>query len=159
MLKNQAVLFIEKITMIPFEGFEQLKKESLSDGFNFLVRLESEWNKAENRFDQDGEGIYALFKDHKLVGIGGVNRISQATDNERIGRLRRFYISKAHRRNGFGKILLDYILMDAKLHFNTIQLKTDALFAAKFYENFGFNTITGDTTVTHELNFSEDQLN
>ena len=53
------------------------------------------------------------FSREKLIGIGGLNE-DPYTENNKIGRVRRFYIAKEYRRKGVGRLLLLRILSDAK---------------------------------------------
>ena len=40
---------------------------------------------------------------------------------------------------------------EAKIHFYSIQLRTDNKSAAAFYEKYGFKKVTNNISVTHEL--------
>ena len=54
-----------------------------------------------------------VFFKGKVNGIGGLNE-DPYTENNKIGRVRRFYIAKEYRRKGVGRLLLLRILSDAK---------------------------------------------
>ncbi len=64
------------------------------------------------------------FSREKLIGIGGLNE-DPYTENNKIGRLRRFYILKNYRRIGLGKLLLNQLLSYAEKNFKVVVLHTD----------------------------------
>ncbi|WP_410982849.1 GNAT family N-acetyltransferase [Bacillus cereus] len=79
-----------------------------------------------------GECLYGVFQGEVLIGIGGINQ-DPYTKAKAVGRLRRFYISKAYRRKGIGNLLLKKILSDAKKHFQIVVLYTDTEQGSQFY--------------------------
>lgn len=94
------MLKIIQITQLPTQ-LEELILCAQKEDFRFLERLKSEFETCENRFDQVGEALFAVFKDKQLIGIGGVNRQSSVFTNslsnpkpmiplDEIGRIRRF---------------------------------------------------------------------
>ena len=56
-----------------------------------------------------------------LIGVGGLNEDPYTKDNK-IGRLRRFYISRDYRRLGLGNLLLNQLLCHAEKYFEVIVL-------------------------------------
>ena len=76
-----------------------------------------------------------------LIGVGGLNEDPYTKDNK-IGRLRRFYISRDYRRLGLGNLLLNQLLCHAEKYFEVIVLHTDTKQGDVFYTANGF--IKGD---------------
>jgi hypothetical protein len=69
-----------------------LVKESKEEGFRFLERLVSDYKNGTNNFNKPGEFLYGMFnKEGVLIAIGGLN-IDPYSNEQRIGRLRRFYV-------------------------------------------------------------------
>ncbi|MEN1937862.1 GNAT family N-acetyltransferase [Paenibacillus sp. 102] len=91
-----------------------LVEESKKEGFNFLIKLVNEYRNKTNIFNKKGECLYGVFQGEVLIGIGGINQ-DPYTKAKAVGRLRRFYISKAYRRKGIENLLLKKILSDAKV--------------------------------------------
>ncbi len=60
------------------------------------------------------------------------------TENNKIGRLRRFYILKNYRRIGLGKLLLNQLLSYAEKNFKVVVLHTDTKQGDAFYTANGF---------------------
>lgn len=60
------------------------------------------------------------------------------TENNKIGRLRRFYIAKDYRRIGLGKLLLNKLLSHAEKYFKVVVLHTDTKQGDVFYTANGF---------------------
>ncbi len=58
--------------------------------------------------------------------------------NNKIGRLRRFYIAKDYRRIGLGKLLLKRLLYHAEKYFKVVVLHTDTKQGDAFYIANGF---------------------
>jgi ribosomal protein S18 acetylase RimI-like enzyme len=71
------------------------------------------------------------------VSVGGLN-IAPFSDEDKVGRLRRFYVKKEFRREGIGTLLLRQIVNDASHYFSFLVLNTDTVQADKFYTSFGF---------------------
>lgn len=115
-----------------------LVNESKSEGFRFLERLVTDYKSGMNTFSKPGEVLYGLFNGTgKLVAVGGLTIDPNAGDNK-IGRLRRFYVARNERKNGFGRLLVDKILQEARTHFNVVVLYTDTEEASRFYSRIGF---------------------
>ncbi len=114
-----------------------LVQESKEEGFNFLIKLINEYESKRNTFSKRGECLYGIFREDKIIGIGGLNQ-NPNTKDIKIGRLRRFYISKDYRRIGLGKLLLKQLLSHAEKYFHVIVLHTDTKQGDKFYSANGF---------------------
>lgn len=95
-----------------------------------------------------------FFQGEKLIGIGGLNE-DPYTENNKIGRVRRFYIAKEYRRKGLGRLLLARILSDAKTHFNIVVLHTDTEQGDEFYTSSGFVKGIKFVGASHYLNLSK----
>ncbi|MGH0593488.1 GNAT family N-acetyltransferase [Bacillus pretiosus] len=116
---------------------DYLVQESKEEGFNFLIKLISEYENKINIFNKTGECLYGIFQGEKLIGIGGLNE-DPYTENNTIGRLRRFYISKNYRRKGLGNLLLNRLLLHAEKYFKVVVLHTDSKQGDVFYNANGF---------------------
>ena len=137
-----------KVKKIPFDGFESLKQESQMEGFNFLKRLKDEWQADINRFSLKGEALYIVCYESELIAIGGINQ-DPYLQQEKHGRLRRFYVKKSWRRKKVGKALLYFIVENHAHFFETIGLYTQHEKAAAFYLNVGFETVHDEYKITH----------
>ena len=126
-----------------------LVKESKENGFRFLERLVNDYENGTNNFNKPGESLYGVFnKEGQLIAIGGLN-IDPYSGEQQIGRLRRFYVSRHYRRKGFGKLLLNKIIYDAKNHYKVLVLNTDTEQANKFYTSLGFSEEIYPNTTHH----------
>jgi len=139
---NREVIIIKSVEIKKIIDLSQLDithliKESKEEGFHFIPKLVNEYKSKTNTFSKMGECLYGIFHEDTLIGIGGLNQDSY-TKTETIGRLRRFYISKAYRRKGLGNLLLKRILSDAREHFQIVVLYTDTERASQFYTSNGF---------------------
>ena len=114
-----------------------LIEESKEEGFHFLLKLINEYKNNTNTFSGIGECLYGIFQDDVLIGIAGVNQ-DPYSKNNKIGRLRRFYVSKAYRQKGVGSLLLKRMLCEAKEYFQVVVLYTDTKRASQFYVSNGF---------------------
>lgn len=117
-------IHIQQIENLMKYEISHLVQDSKEGGFNFLIKLINEYENKINVFNKTGEYLYGIFQGEKLIGIGGLNE-DPYTENNKIGRVRRFYIAKEYRRKGLGRLLLVRILSDAKKYFNIVVLNTD----------------------------------
>ncbi|MFK4469068.1 GNAT superfamily N-acetyltransferase [Bacillus sp. RC252] len=131
-----------------------LIQESTKEGFNFLIKLINEYESKRNTFSKTGECLYGIFRGNTLIGIGGLNQDPYTKDNK-IGRLRRFYIAKDYRRKGLGKLLLGRILGDAKIYFTIVVLHTDTEQGDQFYTSNGFVKGAMYVGTSHYLNLDK----
>ncbi len=133
---------LKEIQMKKFEDvfkyeIHHLVQESKEEGFNFLTKLVNEYESEVNTFNKTGECLYGMFQEEMLIGIGGLNQDPYTEDNK-IGRLRRFYISKDYRRIGLGNLLLNRLLSHAEKYFQIVILHTDTKQGDAFYMANGF---------------------
>ncbi|MFT0600381.1 GNAT family N-acetyltransferase [Bacillus cereus] len=130
-------MHIQQIENLMKYEFKYLVQESKEEGFNFLKKLINEYENELNTFNKSGECLYGIFQGEKLIGIGGLNA-DPYTENNKIGRLRRFYIAKDYRRIGLGKLLLNKLLSHAEKYFKVVVLHTDTKQGDVFYTANGF---------------------
>lgn len=142
---------IKALTELP-EDFHLLETESKSEGFNFLVKMKTEWASGKNRFDKPGEKVFGIFDQDKLVAIGGINIDPYAGDTS-IGRVRHLYVLRNHRRQQLGAKLIAEIVRFGAQNFTKLRLRTDTVAAAEFYEKLGFKTVD-DSSASHEWVFN-----
>ncbi|MEC3855063.1 GNAT family N-acetyltransferase [Bacillus sp. WOD8 KX774193] len=130
-------MHIQQIENLMKYEFKYLVQESKEEGFKFLKKLINEYENELNTFNKSGECLYGIFQGEKLIGIGGLN-VDPYTENNKIGRLRRFYIAKDYRRIGLGKLLLNKLLSHAEKYFKVVVLHTDTKQGDVFYTANGF---------------------
>lgn len=142
---------IERIFDIDFSAFAILKQESLQEGFIFLHKFEKEWNSGRIRFDREGEGLFLVKKNNKIIGIGGVTISPAAPPTTGIGRIRSLYIKQEARGLGAGTLLLNHIIDFSEQNFAYLQLQTKKRMATNFYKKFGFEKLKGTFEVSHQM--------
>ena len=130
-------IHIQQIENLMEYEFSHLVQDSEEEGFNFLIRLISEYKNEINTFNKTGECLYGVFQGDMLIGVGGLNEDPYTKDNK-IGRLRRFYISRDYRRLGLGNLLLNQLLCHAEKYFEVIVLYADTKQGDAFYTANGF---------------------
>ena len=137
---------ILRLTALDSARLDPILAASRREGFRFVARLCEEWASGVNRFEEPGEAFFGVFIGTNLVGIGGLNRQTEAT-----GRLRRFYILPAYRRQGLGRRLLCHVLTHAADHFRCVVLRTDTPAADRFYQACGFARAADSGNATHRI--------
>lgn len=140
-------LEVREIRALP-DGIVALEAAAISEGFRFLTRLLLEWENGSNRFDQPGECLLGVWREGELIAIGGLSRDPHACGQT--GRLRRFYVAPAARRQGAGETLVKALLARAAPHFQTVRLLTDTQAGAAFYVYCGFRCVQSDSA-SHEI--------
>lgn len=131
----------------------ELLRDSRGEGFDFLVRLESDWRSGRNRFGLPGEALFAVAVavGGATVGLCGLN-VDPYQSDPRVGRLRHLYVLAGHRRRGWGSRLVRHAVGHARAAaFREIRLRTDTRPAARFYEGLGFRRRSGVPHSTHVL--------
>lgn len=149
-ITNSAPYTIIPCTTLP-DSFKLLLNSSTQEGFNFLLRLQQEFESSTNLFNQVGEVLCAVYKGMELIALGGINQWGSIA--ERRGRLRRFYVLPTYRQQGIGRLLLTHLEHKAQPHFDTLYLYTDTLTAAQFYQACGYSTCN-----EYEANFKKSLL-
>jgi GNAT superfamily N-acetyltransferase len=153
-VRRKCFMHINKIIDIGKVDFSSLVEESREEGFRFLDRLVNEYKNGTNNFNKPSEALYGVYTHEGiLIGIGGLN-IDPYTKGQKVGRVRRFYISKKIRRKGIGQFLLNKIVNEAKGNFDVLVLYTDTPQASQFYTSFGFlkNSLYPKATHMMKLN-------
>lgn len=132
---------------------DSLVKQSKEEGFRFVERLINEYKNGINTFDHFGEGLFGVFNEKGvLIAIGGLNKDPYSNEQD-IGRLRRFYVCKEYRRNGIGSLLVKRIINDAKRYYKILVLFTDTEQADKFYSSVGFKKGNFYLNSSHFMDF------
>src|SRR5690242_15221600 len=142
---------ITRITGLDVAALQPLRVESSQEGFRFVERLCEEWASGANRFDAAGEALFLAVADGQVVGVCGLNR-DPYPHEAHTGRVRRLYVLPAHRRTGVGQALLEAVIAQARDHFDSLRVRTEA--AGDFYTARGFRRDDTDEEATHILEFT-----
>jgi N-acetylglutamate synthase-like GNAT family acetyltransferase len=128
---------------------EDLAVDAVADGHRMVSVLVEQWKDGTNRFERDGERLYAATCDGTVAGVCGLN-IDPYIDDASVGRVRRLYVGVAHRRRHIGSALINRVVADAAPTFERLRLRTHNPVASAFYEAHGFGRVDGDAVCTHE---------
>ncbi|MDR0139371.1 GNAT family N-acetyltransferase [Metabacillus idriensis] len=145
------MITIKRLDSVKTEEISNLLDESKQEGFRFLERLSADYQSGGNTFKKPGEMLLGAFHNETLIGIGGINQ-DPYSQNEKAGRIRRFYVSKEHRRQGVGELILRALLKEAEDFFDVAVLRTDTKEASLFYKQAGFIEDDRYENSTHYLN-------
>ena len=141
---------IERLSDLPPAALEALVAESEQGGLRFMRRLVEEWASGANRFDGDGEALFAALIDGRVTGVCGLN-IDPYAAAARVGRVRHLYVLSAYRRLGVGRQLVGRVIEAARGRFDILRLRTQNPAAARLYEQLGFSRCAGAPDCTHLL--------
>lgn len=149
---------LNKVIIVKIERFlpdeiTELVSESIDEGFLHIKRLVDDYQNGINKFDKQGEAFFIAYLDDRIVGVCGLNQDPYAAIDT-VGRVRRLYVSKAFRRFGVGRLLMNEVVEEARKHFKTLVLRTDNPVADKLYRAFGFCAKKETEHSTHELRLS-----
>lgn len=131
------MLIINKILNLPHD-FNLLVEYSVQEKFRFLKRLRDDFETGKNQFSGLGEALFEARLNQQLIAICGLNRDSFSQENK-IGRLRRFYVHPEYRQQGIGQAMLEVVEAYAQDYFKTLHLYTDTENAAEFYRKKGYD--------------------
>ena len=113
-----------------------------------VARLVEQWLAGQNRFDKPGERSYLATRDGQVCGVCGLN-IDPFAGDEKIGRVRRLYVSAAMRRRGIGTAMMQRLMRDAAGRFKELHLRTNDPRASAFYLAIGFAPVAASEHCTH----------
>jgi ribosomal protein S18 acetylase RimI-like enzyme len=88
--------------------------------------------------------------DGRVCGVCGLN-VDPLAGSERVGRVRRLYVSAAVRRRGVGSAMMRQLMHDAARRFDELRLRTHDPRAAAFYEAIGFTPVGDSQQCTYRL--------
>jgi GNAT superfamily N-acetyltransferase len=125
----------------------ELLAGSLREDLRFVKRLCDDWAAGINRFDKPGEGLLVALDGARVVAVCGLNRDPFAA-GEGVGRVRRFYVLPAYRRQGLGGRMLDELVARAHPHFTVLRVHSHE--ARDFYLTHAFRPLEGDPDASHE---------
>jgi GNAT superfamily N-acetyltransferase len=117
------------------QGFEVLRYAAEGEAYNMLAVLAREWADGTNRFDGPGEALVAAYDTGQLVGMGAISEDPYVPEALR---MRRFYVSSRHRRQGIGRAIARVLLERAETAGKTVTLHAPQAEAARFWEALGF---------------------
>jgi GNAT superfamily N-acetyltransferase len=131
-------------------ALSSLAAEATANGHRMVAHLIDEWATGENRYDKAAERLYCASLDGQICAVCGLNIDPFAGDN-RVGRVRRLYVSAFARRRGIASAIVHRLLQDASGHFRELHLRTFDPQACAFYESIGFIPVREVEHCTHRL--------
>jgi GNAT superfamily N-acetyltransferase len=140
---------IVRVTGALPEGLDRLAGAARAEGVGIVERLIAEWASSEQRFEAEGEALFAAYVDGELAGFGGVT--VEAQGSEPAMRMRRLYVAPPFRRSGVGRTLAGAMMQQGlqAAHLLTVNAGASAA-AAPFWESLGFVPVDR-AGITHEL--------
>ena len=139
---------ILKLKQLQWNQLNELVNSSSREGHTFLKRMKAQYISGDNRFENNGEGVYAYLRDSQLIAICGLNKDPYLED-QNVGRLRHLYVLPNYRGKGLGRKLVEHVIEESRQHFKLLTLRTFENQAEKFYNALGFNTDTMVYSATH----------
>lgn len=143
-------VIITKVKHLNTHKLLKLVDESTREGFRHLKRLVTDYEAGINKFDGDGEALFLAIQNGDIVGVCGLNQ-DPHTNSQKVGRVRRMYVSPSVRRFGIGRKLMHSVIAEARSYFHTLVLKTDNPAADLFYRSIGFSVKVNSEKDTHYL--------
>jgi GNAT superfamily N-acetyltransferase len=122
------------------DGFGDLVAEASGEGVHNMALLAEGWRKGE-RFQGDGDALFAAFLAGGLAGIAGMTAEPAAPEPAR--RLRRLYVRPALRRRGVATALASALTHEGLDNVDLLTVNARATEAAcRFWEAQGFQPDT-----------------
>jgi GNAT superfamily N-acetyltransferase len=122
------------------ESFGDLVAEASGEGVRNMALLDQSWQGGE-RFQDNGEALFAAFLAGGLAGIGGMTPEPAAPEPAR--RLRRFYVRPEMRRRGVATALASALIHEGLDNVSLLTVNARASKAAnRFWEAQGFQPDT-----------------
>ena len=143
---------IRRVRSLP-DGCDGLLESSVAEGYDLVDRLVRDWNDGTNRFEGEGEALFAALSKSWLGGIGGLNR-DPYVDDPGVGRIRHLYVSPEARGRGLGRALVVALVDHARGRFERVRLRATPLGASEFYLRLGFEETQHEQDSTHQIRLS-----
>ena len=125
---------------------ETIRYESDKEGYNIINRLITDYRSGQNRFDKKGEKLVGFTRNDETVAICGLN--IEPTD-QKLGRIRRLYVSAEFRHLGIGTELVKHLIEYAGQHFEGVVVNIGDLPIGDFYQSIGFSPVADNSSYTH----------
>ena len=119
------------------EGFAGLRGEAAAEGFGNIEKLATLWTSGEQRFDAEGEALFAVFVDGELAGVGGVTR-EHLEPQLGAMRMRRLYVRAPFRRRGVGRALAGAMVQQGFAGADVLTVNAGTPDAPAFWSAMGF---------------------
>lgn len=142
-----GIMMIRPLKADDVMSLECLAIESREEGFRFLERLLVDLRAGVISFDTPRHFFLGVFEHDEMVAVGGVTPDPYASRPD-TGRIRHVFVTRAARRRGVGRALLNALETRACSQFLILRLRTDTATAAHFYERIGFER-TSQPHATH----------
>lgn len=143
-----VAVLIERLSELPPDRLGPLVAESERAGVRFVRRLADEWTSGRNRFDRQGEGLFAAVVGGRMIGVCGLN-VDPYVGAPTVGRVRHLYVLSAYRKVGVGERLVREVVAAARGPFGVLRLRTQNPAAARLYERLGFRRCPDVADCTH----------
>lgn len=134
-----TVQIVRVVDALP-DGFEALLDLAAAEGVRNMRALADQWADGSQRFDGEGEGLFATFAGADLAGVGGVTVETGA--GEPAMRMRRLYVRPDLRRTGAGRALAGAMMQQGFAAAPLLTSNARATPAAPaFWEAMGFEPV------------------
>ena len=122
MLIDITDVVIKQVIGLPTESLKILQKEARQKGLITFEVLEKQWQSGQCRFDKAGEGLFVVFKNKTIIGIGSIQQSPSAPPTSGVGLLQNCYILEKERRKGYGNKLFRHLVEFAAIEFGQLQI-------------------------------------
>ncbi len=126
-------LRIQQTVNLPTELLNTLKREGRRKGLILFDVLEKQWISGQCRFDKAGEGLFFVYKNTEIIGVGSVQQSPTTPPTAGIGLLQNCYILEKERGKGCGSQLYQKLINFAKIEFGQLQIPQQC----PYYEQLG----------------------
>jgi GNAT superfamily N-acetyltransferase len=145
---------VRPIDTLQSQGWQNLLKTSLEEGYDFVQKLYEEFEDGTNRYDTGGSILLGASLEDELIAVGGVHP-DPYLQTANVGRIRHVYVLPSYRRQGLGRDLVLALIQHARSHFELLTLRTPTKHGDAFYKSLGFSDEARYKNATHWLNLKE----
>lgn len=130
------------------EGFRDLLDVSLNEGVQNMALLAERWMEKSERFDGNGEALFAALYGDEVIGLAGVSQ--EHTLQMPAMRMRRLYVVPMARRQGVARKLAAHCITHGFDYTDLLSCNARATDASgPFWEAMGFQATTAYPNITH----------
>lgn len=137
-------MIVERVISLCPEQFSLFIVDAFAEESNYIRNLIQDLYLFETANRTDGEGIFVIKLEQKIVGLLFLVRDSKP-NHERYALLKHLYILPQARNKGYATVLVNFVIEYATHYYDSISLQSRLPFMNRILVNYGFKEVSDHT--------------